>query len=353
MKGMARRGYTRKETRRRPQPHPTFFFSIHATGFAPGRRYARYKGPYLETLRTADLKRSLRIWSEFFGRSGGSAAPTSSQAGGGPATAGKAPFSLTPWSCPESMNAARERGEENLVYFLVSVAGMSDAIQPGRATKKVGFLSTAFTVSLSLHPTQPNYLRCALAIIVLLAFFTRPLALIGLAGMVGAAAANLLGLFGPPAVPPRTPGGPAPPPPPPPMRALVNLAAYILAAYTRSPGVAFRGGALAVSLIGLHASLLAAPSERALAARTGRPPGVRLRSVLTGRPSPTDPTSDPRRAVRELAAGMGALARAAAAGGKVAAGEGMDRAARWARGVLGLGAPVAGGGARARLRAVR
>jgi multisubunit Na+/H+ antiporter MnhB subunit len=54
---------------------------------------------------------------------------------------------------------------------------------------------------------------------------------------------------------------------------VVQLAAYILAAYTRAPALAFRGGALAAAVVTLHACLLAAPSERAAARRTGRPPG--------------------------------------------------------------------------------
>jgi len=183
-----------------------------------------------------------------------------------------------------------------------------------------------------------------------------------MAGTYAAAAAGLLGPASAPARP--APSGaaaasPAPPPPPLPLKSVVQLAAYILAAYTRAPALAFRGGALAAAVVTLHACLLAAPSERVAARRTGRPPGVRLSSVLTGRPGPLDPTPDPRRAVRELGAGVAALARAAAAGGRVAVGEAADRAARWGRGVLGLGgaatAPVTGraGALRAALRPVR
>ena len=96
-------------------------------GFAPGRRYARYKGPYLESLRPGDLQRPPRPWAEFWwGRTGQAAGGAPAQAGAaipaaGPA-AGKAARGLSPWSCPESMDAARERGEENLVYFFVSRA---------------------------------------------------------------------------------------------------------------------------------------------------------------------------------------------------------------------------------------
>ena len=79
-------------------------------GFAPGRRYARYRGPYLEHLTVGDVRAPPRPWAEWAGKARGPALP------------GKPPPPRA-WGAPESVDALRERGEENFVHYLVRKGG--------------------------------------------------------------------------------------------------------------------------------------------------------------------------------------------------------------------------------------
>ena len=318
-------------------------------GFAPGRKYARYRGPYLDQLTLESLKAEPKEWSEFFGvggrRSGAARSwrntkkektddGGNSDSDNKPSSSSSSSSSSAPppsWTLPTSVLALRERAEENLVAFL------------------------------------PNYLRSLAAIVVSLAALGgRPLSLVGLACLACFAFANARGMFGGPSVSETLArqqrlmleqqqraaavaagqagpsGAPATPPEEqqtPPARAAATVFVYGVAAYTRAFAPLTRGIALGIALMALHACLRVAATERAawgVASDRQRKSsyavaGVPLRDVFFAAPKRTGAShkeqqqyDDPRRCLRELAAAVRALASAAAIGAKAGTAAAVD-----------------------------
>lgn len=203
-------------------------------------------------------------------------------------------------SLPSKVDALKERAEENVVAY------------------------------------ASNYARVVLAAIVLCALAWRPSSLVGLAGLALIAHASNAGWLGEgpsfaalaaaaaPAVDPNAPPAPAVPPPPP-LRVFATLAAYALAAYTHAFVPVTRGGWWGVAVCAAHAALRAAPGElrAAASARSGAVPTAHsMLEVVRGRSN--HPSGDPRRLVRELAAGAAALGRAAWLAARAGAAAGLD-----------------------------
>lgn len=333
-------------------------------GFAPGRKYTRYRGPYLDQLSLESLKAEPKKWSEFFGverwTGGGTTRRRRKEKTDADADSDKKPSSSSSssssspppppppsWTLPTSVLALRERAEENVVAFL------------------------------------PNYLRAVAALVVALASLGgRPLSLVGLACLAAFAVSNARGTLGGPSVaetiarkqqqlileqqraaaaagggqqaPQGASAAPLPPAdePTPPARAAATVFVYGVAAYTRAFAPLTRGIALGIALAALHASLRVAATERAAAWTTAAAAataaaapssgeqrqtrvslpysvaGVPFRDVLFGgaSSSPSSPSEDPRRCLRELAAAARALASAAAIGAKTGAVAAFDAA---------------------------
>ena len=265
-------------------------------GFAPGRKYTRYRGPYLDQLSLESLKAEPRKWGEFFGVVGGgrwrwsrrsrrssssssssegrgakrgksdqkpddSSVPSSSSSSTSTSSSPESSPNLPPsYTLPASVLALRERAEENVVSFL------------------------------------PNYLWVTAALVVALAALGgRPLSLVGLALLGAFAFANAKGMLGGPSVSEAlarqqqllleqrqraaaVAAGQAPPPPPvissspstssaaaeeqtPPARAAATVFVYGVAAYTRAFAPLTRGIALGIAFTALHACLRVAATE--------------------------------------------------------------------------------------------
>lgn len=335
-------------------------------GFAPGRKYSRYRGPYLDQLTFESLKAEPRKWGEFFGfewrRSGARRKSTKETTNDGDDDDSDKPSSSLPssssgpssppsYTLPTSVLALRERSEENIVAFL------------------------------------PNYLRALAALVVSLAAFGgRPLSLVGLACLACFAFAHARGLLGGPSIAETIAkqqqlvleqqqraaaltAGQVPPPPPvspsrttaaegvltTPARAAATILAYGVAAYTRAFAPLTRGIALGMVLTALHACLRVAATERAAwssASEQARKSsylvaGVPFRDVTLGASEGRGGASggaasasaasaqlnhrkqeaeDPRRCLRELAAAARALASAASIGAKAGAAAAVDAA---------------------------